>query len=310
MAPLRLTLSCGLYEITRAILNGDVTPSGIDLTVLREDPRRIYTQSRREEAQVAEFNITEYFRSKEAGQPITAVPIFPHRRFREGYYFVRPDGDVHRPADLIGRRGGISGVGRPAAGVWMRGILQDRYGVALDSVDWFENDAEPVDGSAPGELTKTVTDESLVNGDIDLLISPLIPDSFERGDPRIVRLFDDDVAESIAYYEATRIFPIMHVITVDDRIVEANPWVIESLLEAFTESKRIGFQKAANPRLAPLAFYEAAWERQRALLGPDPWEYGLSDANVHNLETIIRYCHEQGRIGRTLPVSEIFAGIR
>lgn len=310
MAPLRLTLSCGLYEITRPILNGDVTPNGIELTPMREDPKRIYTQSRRDEAQVAEFNITEYFRSREAGQRLTAIPVFPHRRFREGYYFVRPDGPVEQPLDLIGRRGGISGIGRPAAGVWMRGILQDRYGVSLESVEWHENDAEPVDGSDPGELRTSVTEDSLLNGDIDLLISPLVPQSFEQGDPRITRLFQDDVAESIHNYRATGIFPIMHVVTIDRQIVDDNPWVVESLLEAFNEAKRIGYQRASNPRLTPLAFYEAAWERQRALLGPDPWEYGLSQANVNNLETIIRYCREQGRIQRGAPVTEWFEDVR
>ena len=49
-----------------------------------------------------------------------------------------------------------------------------------------------------------------------------------------------------------------------------------------------------NPRIVPLAWYRAAWEEQERVLGPDPWEYGLTDKNRKNLETLVGYSHEQG----------------
>ena len=48
------------------------------------------------------------------------------------------------------------------------------------------------------------------------------------------------------------------------------------------------------------------WEAQRTLFGPDPWEYGLTPANVHNLETLIGYAHGQGLIPRRMRVDELF----
>lgn len=306
VTPLRLTLSCGVYEITRPLLTGEVRPEGIELTGMTDDPNRIYSLRRRNEADIGEFNIVEYFRAKEYGHPLTALAVFPHRRFREGYYFVRADGPVSVPRDVIGRRAGISGAGRPAAGVWMRGILQDHHDVPLDEVEWLENYMEPMDGSPVREVEQQVTADSLLSGDIDLLLAPMAPEAFDQGDPRIRRLFADDVAESIAYYHASRIFPIMHVVTIREELVERHPWVVGSLFTAFEAAKRLGFQRAANPRLVPLAFYENAWERQRDLLGPDPWEYGLGDANRHNLQTVLRYTREQGRITREPPLSELF----
>ena len=55
-----------------------------------------------------------------------------------------------------------------------------------------------------------------------------------------------------------------------------------------------------NPRIVPLAWYREAWEEQQEILGPDPWEYGLTDKNRHTMETIAGYSHEQGLTKRTL----------
>ena len=305
---LELTLSCGCYELTRALVDREVGARGIELTVLSDDPFRIYSLRRRNEVDVAEFNVTEYFRAREHGHPLTALPIYPHRRFRHGYYFVKTSAGVENPTDLIGRRGGILGA-TPAAGVWMRGILQDHHGVALDAVDWRENPLEPMDGDQAKLEPDTVTEDTLLSGEVDVLLTPRIPPSFDRRDPRIARLFPDHVSRSIAYYRETGIFPIMHVVTIREEILERTPWAAESLYAAFEEAKRIGYQRASNPRLTPLAFFEAAWEEQRDVLGPDPWEYGLSDANCRNLATILRYTREQGRITQEPPLSELFVKV-
>ncbi|MGA8297136.1 MAG: hypothetical protein WB770_08860 [Acidimicrobiales bacterium] len=302
---LKLSLSCGRYELTRALVDGEVEAKGIEFSPLDDDRFRFYSLRRRNEADVGEFSVTEYLRAREHGHRILALPIYPHRRFRHGYYFVNVAAGIHDPSDLIGRRGGISGT-MPAAGVWMRGILQDHHGVALDAVDWRENPLEAMDAIDAPSAPHAVTEDTLLDGEVDVLITPRIPGSFVRGDPRIVRLFPDHVERSIAYYKKTGIFPIMHVLTIREEIVEGRPWVAESIYAAFEEAKRIGYERAADPRLTPLAFFEAAWEEQRELLGPDPWEYGLSDANRRNLETIIRYTREQGRITREPPVSELF----
>jgi 4,5-dihydroxyphthalate decarboxylase len=308
MPGLPLTLSCGVYELTRAIVSGEVKADGIDLTVLPEDRFRIYSLRRRNEADICEFNVTEYLRARENGHRLVAFPIYPHRRFRHGYFFVNPAAGIREPADLAGRRAGILGM-TPAAGVWMRGILQDHHGVALDAVDWLENPLEAMDGSEDAASPDAVSEEMLLAGELDLALTPRVPPSFARHDPRIVRLFPDHVQQSLDYYRETGIFPIMHVMTVREEIVEQHPWVAASIFAAFEEAKRIGYARAADPRLTPLAFFETAWEDQLALLGPDPWEYGLSAANRHNLETVVRYTREQGRITREPSLSELFVEV-
>lgn len=47
-------------------------------------------------------------------------------------------------------------------------------------------------------------------------------------------------------------------------------------------------------------------KKQDELMGPDPWAYGLTDANRKVLGTMIRYAHHQGISSRESPVEELF----
>ena len=43
-----------------------------------------------------------------------------------------------------------------------------------------------------------------------------------------------------------------------------------------TRRRRSRWSAWQNPRIVPLAWYREAWEEQEKILGPDPWEYGLT----------------------------------
>jgi 4,5-dihydroxyphthalate decarboxylase len=98
----------------------------------------------------------------------------------------------------------------------------------------------------------------------------------------------------------------MHVTTIRQEIVDKYPWVTTNLVKAFEASKQMAYQRVQNPRMVPLAWVRAAVEEQRQILGPDPWQYGLTDANRKNLETIQRYVHQQGMISKLRPLEELF----
>jgi 4,5-dihydroxyphthalate decarboxylase len=64
-----------------------------------------------------------------------------------------------------------------------------------------------------------------------------------------------------------------------------------------------------NPRIVPLAWYREAWEEQEEIMGPDPWEYGLTERNEPHLKTLVSYSQEQGMIGREIPLDELFVDV-
>jgi 4,5-dihydroxyphthalate decarboxylase len=82
--------------------------------------------------------------------------------------------------------------------------------------------------------------------------------------------------------------------------------VSTNLVKAFDKAKAIAYRRTANPRVVPLAWVRTAVEEQRDILGPDPWEYGLGEANRKNLGTVLRYCKQQGLVKRDFALDELF----
>lgn len=315
MSNLELSLACGHYEITRALIDGTVRPDGIDLTVLSHDKERIYTIGRRDEVDLCEFNVMEFFRQAGLGHPILALPIFTHRRFRHGSIYINTEAGITSPADLSGRAVVIGGY-RAAATIWIRGILQDEYGVALGDVDWIdvfgilgrlpEGQAEPFESTT----ARLEADKVLLSGEAAAMISPYIPRAFLDGDPRVQRLFPDTRAVEAEYFARTGIFPIMHAITVRRSIIEEHPWVPESVTAAFTEAKRVALERLRNPRVLPLAFWQYALEEQNETMGEDPWEYGLTKGNRTALDAALRYATAQEICRPGLHIDELFLDVQ
>jgi 4,5-dihydroxyphthalate decarboxylase len=304
---LRLTVACGDYEIVRALKDGIVQADGLELILLTDmGPReRHWRLARKTEFDVCEENAGAYFMARDQGHPLTAIPVFMHRRFRHGFVFINTGAGIASPKDLIGREVGGTNF-QPASNIWMRGILEEHYGVPHRQITWVVDRSEDVPFSAPPGLriemkrSEKALSDMLADGDIPAMISPTLPRPFVEGDKRIARLFPGYKQIEIDYFRQTGIFPIMHVTTLRREIVEKYPWVATNLVKAFEQAKQIAYRRVANPRMIPLAWVRTAVEEQEEILGRDPWAYGLTPANRKNLETVLRYTHQQGLI-KSLP---------
>jgi 4,5-dihydroxyphthalate decarboxylase len=308
-----LTLACGDYEIVRALKEGTVQPDGIDLTVLTamDSSTRHWRFLRNREFDVAEVSASSFLIAKDRGHPIDAIPVFLHRRFRHGFVFINTAKNIRTPRDLIGRKIGVKSF-QVTATLWLRGILEHEYGVPHKSIEWFTEMDEDVEFDRPADLKLSRVPPSasienmLAEGELDALLHSDLIKPFLAGDPRVARLFADYKAEEIAYFQKTGIFPIMHVMGLKREIVERHPWVPINLFHAFEESKRLAMKRMENPRIVPLAWYREAWEEQNEILGPDPWEYGLTERNANNLNMLIGYSHEQGLIRKHIALDALF----
>jgi 4,5-dihydroxyphthalate decarboxylase len=313
-AKLRLTVACGDYEIVRALKEGAVEADGLELVMLTGmGPReRHWRMARKAEFDVCEANVGAYFMERDRSAELTAIPVFLHRRFRHGFLFVNADAGIRAPKDLIGRKVGGTNF-QPASNIWMRGILEEEYGLPHRQVTWVVERSEDVAFTPPQDLRIEMIapgkrlDVMLAAGEIPAMLSPELPRLFLEGDKRIVRLFPDYKEIELAYFRRTGIFPIMHVTTIRQEIVDKYPWVATNLVKAFEAAKQIAYRRIANPRMVPIAWVRSALEEQEAVLGPDPWAYGLTPANRKNLETVMRYTFEQGMIGKTMPLDALFA---
>jgi len=314
MSKLRLTVAPGDYDIVRPLKEGTVEAEGLELIFLSEmGPReRHWRMGRKHEFDVCEENVGAYFMIRDQGEPLSAIPVFLHRRFRHGFVFVNAKAGLKEPKDLNGKVIGGTNF-QPAANIWMRGILEQYYGVDHRSITWLVDRSEDIAFTPPSGLRiemkksgKHLSD-MLADGDIPAMISPTLPRPFVQGDKRIQRLFPDYKNVEIDFFKQTGIFPIMHVTAIKQEVVAKYPWVATNLVKAFEKAKQLAYRRLANPRMVPLAWVRTAVEEQEAILGKDPWSYGLTPANRNNLQTVQRYCHQQGLIKTVVPLDDLFA---
>lgn len=313
MAKLELTLAVGDYEITKALQDGSVTADGLDLNVLTkmDSTTRHFRFLRNRDFDAGEVSCSSYIAGRDKGFPFVAIPVFPHRRFRHGFVFINTSKGIVKPTDLIGKKVGLKQY-QSTAILWLRGILEHEYGVPFKSIDWYTELAEAVEFTPPpGLRLQRVPDNKsvetmLADGELDALIHPDLIQPLIDKDPRVGRLFPDYKQAEIDFFKRTRIFPIMHIVAIKREIVEKHPWVPINLFHAFNAAKNKAMQRMENPRIAPLAWYREAWEEQEDILGPDPWEYGLTPDNTHQLEMLTKFSHEQGLTSRQMPLDELF----
>src|SRR5215831_20690721 len=255
---LKLTVACGDYEIVRALKEGAVEADGLDLVMLTGmGPReRHWRMARRAEFDVCEANVGAYFMERDQGAALTAIPVFLHRRFRHGFLFVNAAAGIRAPKDLISKKVGGTNF-QPASNIWMRGILEEEHGLPHRQVTWVVERSEDVAFTPPKDLRIEMIapgkklDLMLAEGEIPALLSPELPRLFRAGDKRIVRLFPNYKEIELAYFRRTGIFPIMHVTTIKQEIVDKFPWVPTNLTKAFEAAKAIAYRRIANPRVVP-----------------------------------------------------------
>ena len=284
MAKLALTLACGDYDRTLALRTGAVRPEGVELKVLTLEPEEMfYRMARRRDFDVAEFSLATYTVLRGRGEPLVAIPVFPSFVFRHSAIFVRDDAGIREPRDLVGKRVGVPKYHMTAA-VWVRGILEDEYGVSPGDLHWFEGgegaavkevDVTLPPGFATGRSPATAPSASCWPRASWTLSSA--PAGRQAPGAAVRRLFPDFRRVERAYYEKTGIFPIMHTVVLKEELARAHPWLPAELYEAFVEAKRLAYRRLADTAVLPyvLPWLVAEVEETRALMGDDPFPYGV-----------------------------------
>jgi 4,5-dihydroxyphthalate decarboxylase len=324
MPEVGLTIACADYDRTRPILDGRVGVEGCRLIPVAISPEDSFPRAvSRAEFDVSELSVSSYLLQHSRGEcPYIAIPAFLSRSFRHDCYYIRADSGIRQPKDLEGRLVGVPEYQMTLA-LWGRGILQDESGVDFRKLryrtggtntpgrkerlplrlpDHMDVKAIPADRSL---------NDMLLAGEIDAIMSPGPPKAFVDGHANVRRLIDDPTAAERAYYERTRIFPILHFVGIRRDLVAEHPWLPERVFAAFVEAKKIALREigalaAAGANPITLPWFAAEVARTRALMGDDFWTYGIA-ANRPELEAMCRYSVEQYLSERPLTVEELFA---
>ena len=321
MADVALSLACWDYDRTRALADGRVRPDGIALEYLSLPVEETFFRMlRHREFDAAELSLSSYCVSLGRDDPpFVAIPVFPSRFFRHSCIFVSARSGIREPKDLVGKRIGVPEY-QMTAPVWIRGMLQDEYGIDPASVTYCSGGQEEpgreeklkldlpgrfrVEPIGPGKTLARM----LADGEIDALHTARAPSTFYSRPHDVRRLFGDYVEVEQAYHAKTGLFPIMHVVVIRKEVYAQRRWVAGSLYKAFAEAQKITYadlmETAALKTMLP--WQTPAVEDAIRRFGADWWPYGL-EPNRAVLDTFLRYHHEQGLSPRRLSPEELFA---
>ena len=131
---LSLSLACSECDRTQGLRDGSAPVEGVSLTCIGLPVEEVFHRMVRfAEFGAAELSLSSYVLSLQMGNPFIAVPAFPSRMFRHSGIYVNSRAGIAEPADLIGATVGVAEY-QLTANVWIRGILQEHYGVPAASV--------------------------------------------------------------------------------------------------------------------------------------------------------------------------------
>ena len=271
-----------------------------------------------------EIGMIPYLLSREDGLANHwLIPVFPLRVFRNKSIFIRPDRGIRKPEDLKGKR--IASPGYSSTSLtWIRGILQDEYGISPGDVSWVisRKDSSAADSGGPSRFEQIIpegldlvegppgVDESdlLVEGEVDALFHAAQPKAFIAGDPRCVRLFEDSRAAEQDYYRRTGIFPVMHGLAVRKDVLEAHPWLGEALFRAYSAAKArtYAFHRSHAWYKTTQPWISQELEETRSIMGDNFYSYGMTDNNRRAVDVLLRYAAEQRLTRRRHTIEELF----
>jgi 4,5-dihydroxyphthalate decarboxylase len=322
---LQLSLAITSNPRTWPILDGSVTPDGIDLVPTILHPSEMFwRQLRFGDFDVSEMSVSSLMMARAAGdERWLGLPVFTTRKFFHTEILVRRDARIERPADLKGRRVGVPEYQQTAA-LWTRGVLQHEFGVKASDMEFFM-ERVPTHSHAgatafrppPGVTIHQIPGEKsigsmMASGEIEAVIhylrhSNLVDRSTVdlANHPDVKTLFPDPWAEGVRFYRKTDIYPINHGMVIRRELAEKHPWAVLNLSKAFEAANEIANQQRSEHAdyhaMAGLIPPEAAKALRQPII-----RHGIK-ANRHILETAATYSMEQGLTPHRMKLDEIFA---
>ncbi len=323
---LSLSMAGYKFDRTKALIDGRVKIEGCALQFEEMGIGDINTHvfSGPQTLDVCEIGLHPFMLAyaNDSFRDYSLLPIFPLRLFRHKSVFIRTDRGINKPEDLRGKTIATPGYSSTSL-TWIRGILQDEYGIRPEDVNWVvsSKDSSARDAGKASKQENVFPDgikismgpadedesDLIESGAVDALFHAVEPRTYIEGHPMVQRLFPDYRSTERAYFAKTGIFPIMHAVAIKKSLARENPWLIAAVFKAYSQSKQMAFKYMANAAWVKdsLPWFGQEFDETRALMGDNYYSYGIEN-NQKALEALFRYSHQQGLCSRELTIEELF----
>lgn len=273
-----------------------------------------------------EFDISElapftYMIARTNGVPIKAIPVFLSRGFHYADTICRSDSGIETPKDLEGKSFGVRAY-TVTTGVWVRGVLAERFGVDLSKIEWVVDDEDHVLGlDLPSNVRKLPQGGSIADafarGEVQAALrgiagvgrkgSPL--ESWSASDVAVTdgfsyrELIGDPVTAARADYKETGVYPMHRTVVIKDEVAERYPDLPRMLFDAFEAAKDAYISSLASrpPNTAEDKKHIALMD----IVGGDPLPYGLEN-NRPTIDKLAKYGVEQGLVADNVEGASLF----
>ncbi|HEX3971662.1 MAG TPA: hypothetical protein VHX19_10065 [Stellaceae bacterium] len=283
----KLSLMTGNYPNTQPLKSGKVASSlvNLDFVDVKVANQHFKAVVREAKYDISELAIVTFLQAKTYGKPYVLMPAVAVSRGQLQTIAYDGERGTMTPKDIAGKKVGVRAYTQ-TTGAWVRGILQEDYGVDVNGITWITTEdphlAEYQD--PPGMVVRVADDKSIpkmvIEGEtIAAIVGDAIPD------PRLKYLVADHEAANKRYADKNGGVPINHMYVVRQSISKERPDVVREVFRMLVESAKQGVQPGTEM---------AAGIR-----------FGI-DACRQSLERIIDYSYKQKLIPRAVSVDELF----
>jgi 4,5-dihydroxyphthalate decarboxylase len=285
--PVTLRVAIGDYPHTLPLKRGEITSPLLKLDFVEVKPMHLAAKPMvREHAyDIGEVALVTVLQAKVYNKGLRLLPAAMLSRFQHHTCLYNSARGVLRPADLAGKRIGIRSYSQ-TTGAYIRGILENDYGVDLSGVQWvtFEDghvaEAKDPDGVIRATAGKDMT-QMLIDGELDAAIyGAAMPDN-----PRLTSVIPDPHAAALAWYGKHDVVPVNHMVVTTDELMQSQPQAVAEFYRLLEEGKKA----AGLPKAGEI----------------DTVKFGREE-NRPCLEMLIKYADQQKLIPGRLSVDELW----
>jgi 4,5-dihydroxyphthalate decarboxylase len=285
-----LTVLLGDYPHTRPLKDGTVPVDGVDCEYLESSPLPpAFARMVRDLAyDICEMPMATYLQARDAGIPLTLLPAVLVGSTHHRSLTRLPDSPQITPGDLTGQRVGVRAYGQ-TTGLWVRGWLQEEYGVKSSDVTWVTTEDVHVAQyvNPPNVQRSQAARVADLLHSHDVTAAVLGPKAIGGQGAGLVPLVADAENAGLAWAERHGTIPANHLLVVRDDVLRTRP---DAVLNFYRALKQVIVTTAGERDDTPAG---------RAVTA------GWSASLIACLEIAGRYAQEQELIRQPVDIAAI-----
>jgi 4,5-dihydroxyphthalate decarboxylase len=234
-----LSVLLGNYPHTRPLKDGTIPVRGVDCRFGTSTPLYpAFARMVRElDYDVCELALATFFQAREAGIPITLLPVVMVGSTHHESLTRLPDTPPVTPRQLVGTRIGVRAYSQ-TTGLWVRGILREDYGVDATDITWVTTEEPHVaQYREPANVVRSrVATVAELLCDHEVTAAVLGPRALRTQHVELVPVIEDARAAGQAWLARHGTIPVNHLVVVRDEVVRSAPEAVTELYRALCES--------------------------------------------------------------------------